>query len=173
MEGFEREDDVFVCDNGKDGPGAGRGASQTVVLNQTRPEPIVAVAWSKAEGVTGSPDTDYSLYLDLVYADGTPLWGQIAPFATGTHDWQRRQVVVLPEKPVRLAGLPPAAPQPRRQGVVPRAELRVVRAAAGRVPVRRRARWCRAAAAARRAFRSATWPPARDFVRLERAGARA
>ena len=74
---------------------------QTVKLNQTRPEPIVAVCESKAEGVSGAADSDYSLYLDLVYADNTPLWGQVASFSTGTHDWQRRQVVVLPEKPVK------------------------------------------------------------------------
>jgi hypothetical protein len=51
--------------------------------------------------VTGTPGPDYALYLDLVYQDGTPLWGQVAPFATGSHDWQRRQVIVFPEKPVR------------------------------------------------------------------------
>lgn len=98
--GFERSDGVFVCDNGAETK-AQRGASQHVTLNQTRPEPIVASVWSKAEGVTGSPDSDYALYLDLVYDDGTPLWGQTAAFATGTHDWQRREVIVLPEKPVR------------------------------------------------------------------------
>ncbi|MFH1924101.1 MAG: hypothetical protein ABIP48_29965 [Planctomycetota bacterium] len=103
QKGFERQGEaagVFACDNGDDG-NAQRGASQTVVLDQTRPEPIVAVAWSKAERVSGSPDSDYALYLDLVYTDGTSLWGQTAPFAVGTHDWQRRQVVVLPEKPIR------------------------------------------------------------------------
>jgi hypothetical protein len=100
QEGFRRDGNAFVCDNGDD-RNVQRGASQSVVLNQTRPEPIVAVAWSKAEDVSGSPDSSYALYLDLVYADGTPLWGQTAPFATGTHDWQRRQVVILPEKPVR------------------------------------------------------------------------
>ena len=98
--GFVRDGELFVCDNG-DQLQAQRGASQTVVLNQTRPEPIVATAWSKAEGVTGTPGSDYALYLDLVYQDGTPLWGQVAPFATGTHDWQRQQVVVFPERPVR------------------------------------------------------------------------
>jgi hypothetical protein len=98
--GFERDGTTFVCNNGDDRQSQ-RGASQSVVLNQTRPEPIVAVAWSKAEGVTGTADTDYSLYLDLVYNDGTPLWGQTAAFATGSHDWQRRRVVVFPEKPVR------------------------------------------------------------------------
>ncbi len=74
---------------------------QTVRLNQVRPEPIVASCWSRAEGVSGGPDADYSLYLDLIYADGTPLWGQAASFDTGTHDWQRRQVVVVPDKPVK------------------------------------------------------------------------
>lgn len=100
QKGFQRQQGQFVCDNGPD-DSAQRGASQSVVLDQTRPEPIVAIAWSKAEAVTGGTDNDYALYLDLVYADGTQLWGQTAPFQTGTHDWQRRQVIVLPEKPVK------------------------------------------------------------------------
>ncbi len=99
-QGFDRQGEVFLCDNGSDASSP-RGVSQSVELNQTRPEPIVATAWSKAEGVTGSADADYSLYLDLLYDDGTPLWGQSASFATGTHDWQPRRVVVLPEKPVK------------------------------------------------------------------------
>ena len=98
--GFEREGELFVCDNGPDGT-AQRGAGQTVELDQTVPEPIVAVAFSRAEGVTGSPDNDYSVYLDLEFQDGTHLWGQAAGFDVGTHDWQRRQVFVLPEKPVK------------------------------------------------------------------------
>ncbi len=99
-QGFARQDGEFFCDNGRDAT-ARRGASQNLTLNQLRPEPIVAACWSRAEGVGGSPDADYALYLDLIYSDGTPLWGQTASFAIGTHDWQRRQVVVLPEKPVR------------------------------------------------------------------------
>ncbi|MBN2474220.1 MAG: hypothetical protein JXB62_06415 [Pirellulales bacterium] len=98
--GFEREDGLFVCDNGSDAT-VQRGAGQTVELNQTRPEPIVAAVWSLAEGVTGSPDNNYAVYLDLEYTDGTPLWGQAARFDVGTHDWQHRRVLVLPEKPVK------------------------------------------------------------------------
>jgi len=98
--GFRREGGMFVCDNGTDAK-AHRGASQTIVLDQGRPDPIVATAWSKAEGVTGNAGGDYSLYLDLLYTDGTPLWGQIAPFDVGTHDWQRREVIVFPAKPVK------------------------------------------------------------------------
>lgn len=99
-QGFEAKDGTWACDNGGDAT-ARRGVVQSIELNQTRPEPIVATAESKAEGVTGSADPDYSLYLDLQYADGTPLYGQSAAFAIGTHDWQARRVVVLPEKPVK------------------------------------------------------------------------
>lgn len=78
-----------------------RGIGYVIELNQTSPAPIVATAWSRAEGVSGSPDSNYSLYLDLEYTDGTPLWGQTAPFDCGTHDWQKRTVTVVPSKPVR------------------------------------------------------------------------
>ncbi|MBU4015831.1 hypothetical protein KJ878_06620 [Patescibacteria group bacterium] len=98
--GFDKDGNWFVCDNSAEGK-VQRGVSQTIILNQSRPEPIVAVAWSKALNVGGAPDSDYSLYLDLVYTDGTPLWGQVHSFGVGTHDWQRREVTILPEKPVK------------------------------------------------------------------------
>ena len=98
--GFQRQEQLFLCDNGADGQ-ARRGAVQGVELNQTRAEPIVASAWSKAEDVTGSPDSNYSIYMDMSYADGTSLFGQAASFGIGTHGWQRREVTVLPEKPVK------------------------------------------------------------------------
>jgi len=98
--GFQMDGNVFVCDNGDDAE-ARRGASQRVVLNQKTPAPIIASAWSKAEGVSGSPDANYSLYLDLIYEDGTPVWGQSTPFPTGTHDWTEARVVFIPERPVK------------------------------------------------------------------------
>ena len=100
--GFARQDqdENFACDNGSDAK-AWRGAQQTVALNQTAPQPLVAAAWSKAEGVGGSSDSDYSLYLDLIFTDGTQLWGQTGNFSAGSHDWERREVTVLPEKPVK------------------------------------------------------------------------
>ncbi len=98
--GFSREANAFVCDAGKD-PSSRRGATQFVELNQSRPDPIVASAWSKAEGVGGSPGGDYSVYVDLTFDDGTPLYGQTASFDVGTHDWQRRQVMIVPPKPVK------------------------------------------------------------------------
>ena len=77
------------------------GASQTVNLNRTNISPILVRGWSKAENIGGSPDNDYSLYVDILYEDGTPLWGQTANFRTGTHDWQQRELLILPEKPVK------------------------------------------------------------------------
>jgi hypothetical protein len=76
------------------------GATQNLTLSQERPTPIVVRAWSKAQDVSGSADSNYSLYCDLEYVDGTPLWGQKTPFATGTHDWEQREVMIVPAKPV-------------------------------------------------------------------------
>ena len=99
-EGYRREGGVFACDNGANAR-ARRGIIQRVVLNQQRAQPIVASAWSKAAGVTGTIDSDYALYLDLEFNDGTELWGQVAGFRTGTHDWQREEVILFPEKPIK------------------------------------------------------------------------
>lgn len=77
------------------------GASQTLTLNWTNIAPFIIRGWSKAENVSGSPDNGYSLYVDITYADGTPLWGQTANFNCGTHDWEQRQFVLLPDKPVK------------------------------------------------------------------------
>ena len=98
--GFEARDGQALCDNGDD-PKARRGLVQTIVLDQASPEPIVAAAWSKAVGVSGAANNDYSVYLDLTYIDGGVSWGRTANFSTGTHDWQRRQVAVLPDKPIK------------------------------------------------------------------------
>ncbi|MEI6499878.1 MAG: hypothetical protein WCP21_02505 [Armatimonadota bacterium] len=78
-----------------------RGMTYPVALNQKQATPFTATLWSKAKDVSGTPDSHYSLYLDLTYMDGTELWGQISPFATGTHDWQKRSVTVAPEKPIK------------------------------------------------------------------------
>ena len=75
--------------------------SQSVTLDQTKPTPILAGGWSKAENATGAPDGNYSVYLDIQFTDGTPLYGQIAPFTCGTHDWEYQQVIVRPEKPIK------------------------------------------------------------------------
>ncbi len=77
------------------------GASQTLELNQAAPAPLVASGWSRAEGVSGSSDAGYALYVDITYQDGSNLWGQTANFATGTHGWQRVEFSIFPAKPIR------------------------------------------------------------------------
>ena len=77
------------------------GASQTLTLNRTNTAPITVRGWSRSEEVSGGSDSDYSLYVDIIYSDGTPLWGQTGNFRAGTHDWELREFVIAPEKPIR------------------------------------------------------------------------
>jgi len=90
---------AIVCSNNDSHRAS--GASQVISLNQRTAAPLVVRGWSKAEDVTGGPDSGYSIYVDLLYSDGTPLWGQTANFRCGSHDWQRREFTIIPDKPVR------------------------------------------------------------------------
>jgi hypothetical protein len=89
----------IACVN-KNADGGG-GASQNIEINQSSPAPIVVTGWSKAENVSGTPDGNYSLYVDAVYTDGENLFSQIAPFTVGTHDWESQSVTIRPTKPVK------------------------------------------------------------------------
>jgi hypothetical protein len=82
-----------------------RGASQVLTLNRSTVAPLTIRGWSRAENVSGGADNDYALYVDLVYADGTPLWGQTGNFTTGTHGWERQEFTIVPAKPVRTLTL--------------------------------------------------------------------
>ena len=98
--GEGRNGSVSLCCNNPTGKGW-FGASQTLSMNRTNVAPLLVKGWSKAQDMSGSMDGGYSLYVDILYVDGTPLWGQTANFRTGTHDWEQRQLVILPEKPVK------------------------------------------------------------------------
>ena len=78
-----------------------RGASTILTLNQQKPTPLIISAWSKSDAVSGTKNPDYAIYVDVIYADGEPLWGLSAPFRAGTHDWERRSVRILPTKPIK------------------------------------------------------------------------
>ncbi len=75
--------------------------SRSINLNQTRPTPLVISGWSKAQDVVGDKSADYSVWVDLQYMDGTPLWGQRALFEGGTHDWQYNEHAFVTTQPVR------------------------------------------------------------------------
>lgn len=91
------------CDN-PEGRGWA-GASQSLTLNRASVAPLMVRGWSKAQQVGGGSDNDYSLYVDILYMDGTTLWGQTANFHAGTHDWEQREMVILPERPVKVLTL--------------------------------------------------------------------
>ncbi len=77
------------------------GAYQVVTLNQTQTLPLYLSGWSKADSMTGDTDNNFSVYLDIYYMDGTPLYGQTIAFDTGTHDWQFRERFIVPAKPIK------------------------------------------------------------------------
>jgi hypothetical protein len=81
------------------------GASYRLELNQPRPVPIAISGWSKAQDVSGGSDTGYALYLDAIYNDDSPQWGVTARFATGSHDWERAEMLFVPAKPVKQLSL--------------------------------------------------------------------
>ncbi len=77
------------------------GISQRVDLNQKIAIPILIRGWSRAINVSGSKDSGYSIYVDIIYQDNTPLWGQTAEFNTGTHDWEMQEITIVPAKPIK------------------------------------------------------------------------
>ena len=60
--------------------------------------PIFYSGESKAENVVAS---EYCIFLDVYYADGSVTWGERADFAQGTHDWQKVRGALVPKKPVK------------------------------------------------------------------------
>lgn len=77
------------------------GGYQTIILNQSAPKALKLSGWSKAQAVSGSTDSDYSVYLDITYNDGTYLWGQTVCFSVGTHDWEYKEAFILPALPIK------------------------------------------------------------------------
>ena len=90
---------IYICNAGDTGRSGGVAFSVTV--DQTRPEPIFFAAESEADDVGGGSNSDYAMYTDLVYTDGTPEWGIAVPFAVGSHGWERGTKTFTPTKPVR------------------------------------------------------------------------
>ena len=75
------------------------GAKQVITLAQPIRHPFHISAWSRAQDA--EVGQDYDLFLDVFHEDGTPLWGQIAHFQPGTHDWQKAELTFEVTKPVK------------------------------------------------------------------------
>ncbi len=89
----------------KDDPGAWVGAVQDVMVDQQAAEPVTISGWLKAQDVTGASDREVSLYGDVLLQSGEWLFGQIAAFEPGTHDWQQATWTVETDRPVRMVRL--------------------------------------------------------------------
>jgi len=77
------------------------GVVQIITLDQKDAKVIEFYAESKAENVSGDPDSNYSIYLDITHPDGTKTFGVLAGFKTGTHDWERALLAYTPTKPIK------------------------------------------------------------------------
>jgi hypothetical protein len=82
-----------------------RGVYVGVTLNQSAAADLELSGWSKAVNVSGAKDNDYALYADIVYQDGTPLYGQTAQFSPGTHDWEYTTKIIQPAQPMKSLSL--------------------------------------------------------------------
>ncbi|MBQ9873463.1 MAG: hypothetical protein IJM30_03275 [Thermoguttaceae bacterium] len=102
QDGGKELDGQYVCDAGESAD-AQLGFARSYQIDQKLPTPLVATGWSKAENVGGEKDSGYSLYLDLIYYDDAPLWGQVYQFPVGDSDWTCGKVLIFPDKPVKSA----------------------------------------------------------------------
>ena len=82
-----------------DAPDATHGARHVITFDPPVKHPFRVSGWARARDA--EVGQDFNVYLDLHYADGTPLWGQIAHFEAGTHDWQQAEYVFDVAKPVK------------------------------------------------------------------------
>ena len=99
--GYEAlEDGSYTCCNPD---GETFGLRFPIQLNQTVPEPIIASAESRCEGVESASSVDYSIYMDIAYIDGTYQWGVAQAFNVGNKgkDWSAVSVRFMPEKPIK------------------------------------------------------------------------
>jgi hypothetical protein len=81
------------------------GAAQNMTFDPPQGQTLAIEGWSKAENVSGQRGSNYSLYVDLAYADGGNLWGQVATFDTGTHDWQFSRTLIPADRPFKSANV--------------------------------------------------------------------
>lgn len=101
-DGFETlEDGTFFIDGADRGRPA--GVCFSVQLNQKEPQTIFARGMSRCENVSQSATPDYSIYLDIVFTDGTCQYGVISNFPTRKPKdfWTKRTVAFQPEKPIK------------------------------------------------------------------------
>ena len=102
--GYVENDGAYVLDAG-DAPEGGYGVRYAYQLDQKVATPVIAICRSRAENVGGNVGSDYSLYVDVNYTDGTNLWGSVYNFPVGDSDWTQGEVTIFPEKPIKYVSV--------------------------------------------------------------------
>ena len=74
------------------------GLWRTFKYDEPTDEPIVFSGESRCEKAFSS---EYCIWLDLWYDDGTPVWQRRADWTPGTHDWEKTVGAFVPERPVK------------------------------------------------------------------------
>ena len=76
------------------------GVNEREVFKYDEPDksPVWFGGESRCEGV--GEGGEYSVFLDIYFADGSHAWALQAMFPRGSHDWIRREVLYAPPKPV-------------------------------------------------------------------------
>ena len=72
---------------------------QVITFDPPIKMPIFLAA--KCQSNTTRLDDYCALYLDVIYDDGTPLWGQLVGFPKGQYDFRCGEFNFQPEKPIR------------------------------------------------------------------------
>jgi len=74
------------------------GLWRTFECDKSSDAPIAFGGESRCSDVCAA---DYSIYLDIWYDDGTPVWAIHADFPQGTHGWEKTVGAFVPEHPVK------------------------------------------------------------------------
>ncbi len=81
------------------------GAVQRVSLKQREARPVVVEFWTRCEGTEFPPSSEYSLYCDVTYADGTREFGVVAKCPTDARVWERVELVLQPTRAIAAIDL--------------------------------------------------------------------
>ena len=74
------------------------GLWRTLTYDEPTTLPVIFSGESRAEDAYAS---DYCIWLDLWYDDGTPVWAVRADWSQGSHGWEQTAGAFVPARPVR------------------------------------------------------------------------
>uniref|UniRef100_A0A061SN83 Glycosyl transferase family 1 n=1 Tax=Tetraselmis sp. GSL018 TaxID=582737 RepID=A0A061SN83_9CHLO len=84
--------------------GQAGGALQHILIAQQTAQPLLLQGWSRVvrlAGGSGAP-SDYSIYADITYEDGSHRWAFHVPFSPEATGWQHRWAVLEAPKPIKI-----------------------------------------------------------------------